>query len=105
MQMKKKIGLVVLSLMFILVILNLAPQGDSATIDAKVDFLNEPSLLADTIEPSPSGMIAYWELNENGGTTVADSIEPYVTGTTFGDPSWISGVAGSGLQVDVDDCH
>ena len=97
MQMKK-IGLVVLSFMFILVLLNLAPQVDTTTIDTKIDLQHEVAL-SNTIELPPPSMIAYWELNENGGTTVSDSMAPYITGTTFGNPTWIPGVAGSGLRL------
>ena len=37
------------------------------------------------------GMIAYWELNEESGTTVADSSQNSITGAVHGNPSFIEG--------------
>jgi len=98
MQTKKKIGLVVLSFMLILTILNFAPQVDTIAAIPNAPMQNEVSLSATPATPPPS-MIAYWELNENGGTTVTDSIVPYVTGHTAGGPRWVPGVAQSGLEI------
>ncbi|MHA1663516.1 MAG: Ig-like domain-containing protein, partial [Candidatus Thorarchaeota archaeon] len=97
--MKKKIGLVVLSFMLILTILNFAPQVDTISAIPNATIQNEVSLSATPSIPPPPGMIAYWELNENGGITVSDSIVPYVTGTTAGGPRWVPGIAQSGLEI------
>ena len=85
--------------MLILTILNFAPQVDTIATVPNTPMQNEVSLSTTPSIPPPPSMIAYWELNENCGTVVSDSIVPYVTGTTYGDPRWVPGIAQSGLEI------
>jgi len=84
--------------MVILTFLTLSPQVDTSTAYSKINLDNDV-VLSDVITPPPPSMIAYWELNEASGTTVSDSIVPYITGHTFNNPSWIPGIAQTGLQL------
>jgi len=98
MQIKKKVCLVVVSFALILTFLNYAPQLHHITANLDETVENESPLSA-TPAPIPPSMISYWELNENGGIDVHDSIVPYVDGRTFGNPQWIPGVVESGLEL------
>jgi VCBS repeat-containing protein len=94
----EKMGLVVLSFMLLLVILNFAPQVDAPNAISTTIIQDEDFHFTTPVTPPPS-MLAYWEMNENEGTAVTDSIVPYVTGYTAGNPIWVSGIAQSGLEL------
>ncbi len=94
----RKIGLVVASLTLILTVMTVAPYLIPVTVIS--DGTSQSEIIVDsTIEPAPLGMVAYWELNENGGSNVYDTVGPYVNGHTVGGPTWVTGIAGSGLEL------
>jgi len=96
MLMQKKMGLIVTSVTLILTIMIFAPQL------IPVAMMNDGSTQSETIIETalaPPGMLAYWELNESEGSIIHDSISPYVDGNTVEGPSWITGIAGSGLEL------
>ncbi|TFH04142.1 MAG: LamG domain-containing protein, partial [Candidatus Thorarchaeota archaeon] len=96
MFMQKKMGLQVASVTLILTVMTFAPY--LIPVDVTPTGTPEPDTPTVTV-PEPPGMLAYWELNENGGSSVHDSISPYVNGYTVNGPSWITGIAGSGLEL------
>jgi len=94
----RKVGLVVASLTLILTVMTVAPYLIPVTVIS--DGISQSEIIVDsTPEPAPPGMVAYWELNENGGSNVYDTVGPYVNGHTVGNPTWITGIAGSGLEL------
>ena len=40
---------------------------------------------------SGTGLIGRWGMNENSGTTIADSTDPAVNGTLINSPVWVAG--------------
>ncbi|MGD2049641.1 MAG: GDSL-type esterase/lipase family protein, partial [Chloroflexota bacterium] len=70
-------------------------NGDSFGSDGLVDFL--PVCAADTC---PAGMISYWRLDDNSGSTAADSYDSH-PGTLFDGPTWTgSGIVNGALTFD-----
>ncbi|MFW9894138.1 MAG: LamG-like jellyroll fold domain-containing protein, partial [Candidatus Thorarchaeota archaeon] len=100
MHLNKKISLFAVSLALVFVLMNTIPQvaSDSGAdiIPSVIDSQDNTSP-ADIILPPP--MLAYWELNEGGGTIVHDSVAPYITGLTYGNPTWSPGIAGTCLDL------
>jgi hypothetical protein len=104
MHLNKKVYLLVLSLAFIITLLNMSPPiAYNSTEDlslSNADTLPAPqNRYAPSAVPMPPGMVAYWRLDEGSGTHVSDSITPYIPGDTMQNPAWTTGVAGSGLQI------
>ncbi len=93
---QQKMGLVVASVTVLLTVMVFAPYLIPVTVVSDGIPENEVNVAT---TPTPAGMIAYWELNENGGTNVHDSIGPYLNGYTHGDPRWVPGIAQSGLEI------
>ena len=52
--------------------------------------------------PPHSGLVAHYEMEENGGTVLVDSSSEGNSGTLAGDPSWVTSQAGMGLTLDLD---
>ena len=46
------------------------------------------------------GIVAYWALNDNGGNTASDSTGNGHDGDLIGDPQWVDGYYGGGLEFD-----
>ena len=96
----KKISLFAVSLALVFVLMNIAPQvaSDSGT-DVALPAIDQQDTSSPAAALPPPHMVAYWELNELGGTVVHDSVEPVITGNTYGGPIWPSGVAGNCLEL------
>ncbi len=47
-------------------------------------------------------LVAQWQLDEGEGTLAYDASENHYDGTLLGDPAWIPGVLGFGLELDGD---
>ncbi len=64
------------------------PPGVSASFGSDQSYLS-------------NGLVGYWKMDENTGTTTSDSSGNNNTSSTFsGDVSWVTGVYGSGLSFD-----
>lgn len=46
------------------------------------------------------GIVAYWAFNDNGGNTASDSTGNGYDGDLIGDPQWVDGYYGGGLEFD-----
>jgi len=60
--------------------------------------------LTPTITPTPlfcgtDGLVARYRMDENGGTTLADSSPPANDGTIYGSPTWVTGQDGLALNL------
>ena len=49
------------------------------------------------------GLVAYWTFNDKDGDTASDSTGNGHDGTLIGDPQWVDGYFGGGLEFDADD--
>ena len=97
---KKKISLLAVSLALVLVLLNVAPQVAFDTgVDSALPVMDLQDTASPSATPAPPGMIAYWQLNEDSGPFVGDSIPPNANGDIIGNPTWAPGVAGSCLEL------
>ncbi len=94
----RKVGLIATSLTLFLTVIIFSPYLLPVTVLSDGTTQNE--IIGDTTpELAPPGMLAYWELNENSSSNIYDSVGPYVNGHTVGSPTWVTGIAGSGLEL------
>jgi hypothetical protein len=70
--------------------------GLSAIILVLSTFLFPVPVAADLDD----GLVGHWKLDENSGTTAADSSGSNNNGTLVGGPSWVPGISGSALHFD-----
>ena len=63
--------------------------------------MSSPSLLLPQLgHAATTGLVGYWNFDESSGTVAHDSSGNGNTGTTVGDPQWVTGVSGSALNFD-----
>ena len=96
MLMQKKMGLVVASVTVLLTVMTFAPYLMPVTVSS--DGITPGGTMVETSLAHPA-TIAYWELNENTGSIIHDSVGSIPDGDTMGGPNWITGIAQSGLEL------
>ncbi|MGA2286519.1 MAG: LamG domain-containing protein, partial [Dehalococcoidia bacterium] len=71
--------------------------------DTPVPSATPTSTVAPSPTPTPNcgvdGLVAHYMMDENGGTTLADSSPPSNDGTIYGSPTWVSGQNGLALNL------
>jgi len=91
-----------ISLMFILVTMMTIPfvlPLDSMDETSIIDTDSRYHEYVPQATPAPVGLVAYWEMNENGGLLARDSVSSANDGQLNGPVQWVTAVAQSGLQI------
>ncbi|MFX1263124.1 MAG: Ig-like domain-containing protein, partial [Promethearchaeota archaeon] len=100
MPRKHKVYLIGLSFAFFILLLSVATLGATMPVtsfpESKLPQPEAANSLAQL--PPPSGMVSYWEFNEDGGVLASDSIG-FNHGTLRDGGMWVPGIAGTGVDL------
>ena len=74
-----------------------SPLTSSTTTESRGGLSSGSCASCYSYSTPPSSLVGYWSLNENGGSTAADSSGLNHLGTLVASPAWVAGKSGSAL--------
>ncbi|MFW9793508.1 MAG: Ig-like domain-containing protein, partial [Candidatus Thorarchaeota archaeon] len=102
MHLKKKISLFAVSLALVFVLLNIAPQvAYDSGIDGTYPAVSSTETYSLSAAPIPPDLVAYWQMDDGGGSLATDFVTPENDGHLSQPVPWPTGMVGTAIEFGI----